>query len=187
MILVLTIIAQASQANVLKCLGSEEAYIHKNKIGGAYKTLNQDMIGELILLGKSLSIGPALETRLCAKNTRFPSLILLEKILLHGGKILYDREKLSSVQDFSNEQTLKTLEQNVFDIFIGFLTKLQAQVNDPHCLIKKFPELKTFYLRAQHVYEEQGARKILDDFKTLPKLLQDIKSGKWKSNCEKKS
>ena len=186
-ILICAIVSAPSQANVLKCLGTEESYIHKNKIGGAFKALNQAMIGELILLGKSLYVGPSLEEKLCSKSTIFPSFVLLEKILLEGGRILSRKEKLSSVQDFSNRQTLRTLEQNIFDIFIDFLTKLQAEVNDPHCLTRQYPELKTFFFRAQHVYEEQGSRKLLNNFKTLPKLLNDIRSGKWKASCLERS
>ena len=185
-ILVISTSAQASP-DVLKCLGREEAYIHKNKIGGAFKALNQAMIGELVLLGKSLSIGPALQSQLCSPKTTFPSFLLLEKTLLTGSKTLNHRGDLTSTKDFSDQQTLKTLSQNIFDIFIDFLTKLQAQVDDPHCLTKKYPGLKEFYIQAQHVFEEQGAKKILADFKRLPKLLEDIKSGKWKKNCEKKS
>lgn len=180
--------AAYASSDVLKCLGREEAYIHKNKVGGAFKTLNQAMIGELVLLGKSLSIGPTLENELCSKRTLFPSFLLLEKILINGSRTLrYNKGGMTSTKDFSDRQTLKTLYKNSFDIFIDFLTKLQAQVDDPHCLTKKYPELRTFFLQAQHVFEEQGAQKILSDFKELPKLLNDVRSGAWIKNCEKKS
>lgn len=189
MILIILFLNSAyASPDVLKCLGREEAYIHKNKVGGAYKSLNQAMIGQLILLGKSLSIGPTLQSRVCSEKTTFPSLLLLEKILLEGSKTLrYNKSGLSSTKDFSDRQTLRTLNKNTFDIFIDFLTKLQAQVDDPKCLVKKYPGLKEFYLQSQYVFEEQGSKKILSNFKELPSLLNDVKSGKWSVNCEKKS
>lgn len=190
----LTLIIMLSSTNlfassdVLKCLGQEEAFIHKAKIGGAYKALNQAMIGELILLGKSLSLEPQLQKDLCSKETVFPSFLLLEKVLTKGARTLtYRKESLTSTKDFSDRQTVRELNKNLFDIFIEFLTKLQADVDDPHCLTKKFPELKEFYLQAQHVFEEQGAKRILSNFKTLPQLLNSIKTSQWKKNCRKKS
>lgn len=178
----------AASNDVLKCLGREEAYIHKNKIGGSFKSLNQAMIGELILLGKSLSLAPSLENELCSKETIFPSFILLEKILNDGARTLtYRSGSLTSTKDFSDRQTVRELNKNIFDIFIDFLTKLQAEVNDPHCLTRQFPELKEFYIQAQHVYEEQGSKRILSNFRTLPKLLKSIKSSEWKKSCQTKS
>lgn len=177
-----------ASTDVLKCLGREEAYIHKNKIGGAYKALNQAMIGELILLGKSLSLDPRLQNEICSTNTVFPSFVLLEKIVTEGARTLtFKKVNLTSTKDFSDRQTIRELNKNVFDIFIEFLTKLQADVDDPHCLTKKFPELKQFYLQAQHVFEEQGAKKILSNFKSLPALLKSIKANSWQKNCKKKS
>lgn len=191
-LLVLFIFISTSSAfaepDILKCLGREEAYIHKNKIGGAYKLLNQAMIGELVLLGKSISIGPSLHSKLCSRKTLFPSFLLLEKILLEGSRTLrYNKGGLTSTKDLSDRQTLRTLNKNIFNIFVTFLSKLQAQVNDPRCLTRKYPQLRRFYIQSQHILEEQGAKKILANFTELPNLLQDIKTGRWKLNCEKES
>lgn len=190
MILFLVLISLHTQAaQVLKCLGTEEAYIHKQKIGGAFKILNQDIIGEFLQLDSDIQLKTELLNRICDKRTLFPSLIILEKSILsvNSKEKIFKQKNDSTTRNGSNRQAIKNFNQSMFNIFLKFIARLQSSVDDPKCFQKNFPQIKNFYDQSRYVLEEQGQKRILQDFTHLPNLFNQIRSGSWKEGCSKKS
>ncbi len=177
--------SQASQ--VLKCLGKEEAYIHKQKIGGAFKRLNQDIIGKFLQLGNDVEVKQELLNQICHKHIIFPSLIILEKSILpsRSKELIFKRKKNSSTKTESDLRSINKFHMSMFNTLVSFLARLQSTVVAPKCLLNKFPGLQSFYEQSLYVLEEQGQKRILKDFKNLPKLFNKIKTGTWDEGCQK--
>jgi len=167
----------------LVCLGAEEAYIHKNKIGGAYKKLNLALVNEVIMFSENIKMDEDLLKLICARNDNFPSLEVLKYSFL-GKKTFYSKIKNIETIEYSIDSTaLDSFREASKYIFINFLTDLQSEVKDPHCLVKEFPELKDFFLKAKHILVDVGIEKLISEIKNKKKMFQKLQSISWKENC----
>lgn len=177
----------AAYANqYLKCIGKEEAYIHKMKIGGSYKKLNQALIQQLIMFHSSIHMRKELEKKICSGDDKFPSLEVIKNVFL-GKAIFYTTYTKSRLRDYSIDQNSisEFREQSKF-IFIDFLTDMLSEVDDPHCLVKQFPPLKDFFLRSKYILEDVGIEKLISEIKNKDQMFNKLKDLSWKQNCIKK-
>lgn len=184
-LLLLSVPAYA-QKNYLKCLGAEESYIHKMKIGGAYKALNQSLLNELIMFNTTVAMSADLEKRICQNPQRFPSLQILEEIF-HNKTIFYSSIKNRQLRQYSIDKVaIDSFRKQSKFVFLKFLSNLHGQVNDPKCLEKEFPELKEFFLRTKHILIDVGIVRLFEEIPNKKRLFKKLKSLSWQEQCQKK-
>ncbi len=180
--LLLCIQSYAASRPHLVCLGAEEVYIHKNKIGGAYYKLNQEMISLLLQLNESAKMSPKLQKKVCAQ--RFTSMAILREILTSKKPIFktsYSNKNLmkKSTDNFS----ISEIKGKSFTILINFLTRLQAQYSDINCLKKRLPEIVSFYENAQFLLSEIGLEKTIDTIKNKKAFFDKIQKLPGSPKC----
>ena len=167
----------ANATTLLQCLAKEENYYAKIKYTGPNYKLNQVMIEEITSLG-NLSLTSKYNRKIC-KNSSFPSLRLLE-YLLKKERDLIKLEQENKLQQI----TFESLMNRSGNIFISYLTGLQATYTVAGCIEKKIPEAKQLMERYLYLQEDvdaktlDGSSQFLDSlFAKLsnPKLLQDCK------------
>lgn len=166
----------------LICLGQEEAYIHKHKLGGAYSKLNQDIISALVQLSDHIFLKPKFEKKVCAK--KFPSVEVLRILLTEKDSPFYSNNRRGNVKALAvDKNSIKELSEKSIHIFIDFVNGVQTQMKDPHCLQKQIPQLKTFFHKMQYTLEEVGMKQIFDEIKNIDQVFMKIKKLNFKKRC----
>lgn len=174
--------AQATAKPYLVCLGNEETYIHKHKIGGAFYKLNQDIISALIQLSDSTQIQPKLLKQVCAK--KFVSLEILKLMISSKENIFYTTKLKGNIEQRTiDEHNLKELKEKVIFIFIDFLNKVQAGQSDPKCLTKKIPELKTFFEKSRYILEDIGPEELVKTIKDPDVIFKKLETINANGKC----
>lgn len=175
--------AWAKPKQFLICLGKEEAYYHKNKLGGAYSKLNQQMISAVVQLSHAIGLNAEYEKQVCSK--KFVSLELL-KFLLIGQKpifIISTSMGKNIQQNAVNNNAIKELHEKSVHIFIDFILSIQSQMNKADCLVKKIPELKEFMDDLRYTIEEVGPQKIFKKIKKPEVVFKKLQKISLKSKC----
>jgi len=166
----------------LVCLGKEETYIHKEKIGGAFLKLNQDIISALIQLSDSTQMSKENLKRVCSK--KFTSLEILKLMIESKEGVFFTTKNNTNIEQMTiDKHNLKELKEKVVFIFIDFLTKLQAQYDDPNCLFKHIPELKDFYYRLRYTLEEVGLDHVMSTLKDPEAIFKKIENLPKSKKC----
>jgi len=166
--------SHAASRPYLVCLGKEEVTIHKKKIGGAYYRLNQEMISSLLQVNETIQVNKKKLSKLC--DSRFVSIDILEKILFAKTPFFYTNTNIKDVKQKSIDIfSLKELKSRSFTVFLNFLTRLQSNFKDPKCLIKKVPEIASFYDNTQFLLKEQGVDKTLQIIKNSKSFFKNLR------------
>lgn len=166
----------------LVCLGQEEAYLHKHKLGGAYSKLNQDMISALVQLSNHIFLRPKFEKLACAK--KFPSVEILRQLLTERKSPFYSNEKRGSVKALAvDKNSIKELSEKSVYIFIDFLTGIQTQMKSAHCLTKQIPELKDFFYKMQYTLEDVGMKQIFNELKNIDRVFKKLQKLNFNHKC----
>jgi hypothetical protein len=162
----------ANPKKYMVCLGKEEATIHKQKIGGAHYKLNQEIIAALLQLRTSIEMKANYEDVIC--NSISPSIKTLE--LLMSKDLFYSihskENNLSSYQ--IDQMALKDLEYKSAELFIGFVTGLQAALPKANCLQKLVPELDIFFEKMQYILEDVGIERVMSTIKSPAKTFKKL-------------
>lgn len=181
--ILLLILSSHSFANYLKCIGAEEAKIHNQRIGGAYKELNRSIINELAMFTESIRMNNELEAKICSPKTPKPSLELIRAVFLNKN-VFYTRTKHSDLKQLSIDNfSITGFKKKSFYIFIQYLSSLQAELKDPQCINKEFPGLHNFYTRAQYILEDVGMEKLISEIPEKKKVFDKLQTQSWKTNC----
>jgi hypothetical protein len=185
LILVLLAYSTLSLANpkpYMVCLGTEEAYIHKNKIGGAYYKLNQTIISALVQLSDTTKMSPKSLKHVCSK--RFVSLEILKLILTEKESIFYTTKNKKNIAQYSvDNNSIKELQEKSIHIFISFINSIQAQLNGPHCLLKIIPELNKFFEQMRYTLEDVGVKSIIKTLKNPKVIFEKLHSIPTNTSC----
>jgi hypothetical protein len=162
----------ASPKKFMICLGKEEANIHKAKIGGAHYKLNQEIIAALLQLRSTIEMKANAEDKIC--NSLSPSMKTLELIM--NKNIFYST--LSQSEDENNYQidqvTLMDLEKKSAELFISFVTTIQASLPKANCLQKLIPELNIFFEKMQYILEDVGLDRVMSTLKSPAKTFRKL-------------
>lgn len=185
-VLFLLFLAPSIHAKPLKkfivCLGQEEVYIHKNKIGGAYSKINQDMISALVQLSDNIVMRPKLEDKVCKQ--KFPSIETLKLLLTEKQSPFISQAKRGNIKARAiDKNSLKELKEKSIHIFIDFVNAIQTQMNSAHCLKKKIPELANFYKKLRHTLEDVGLKQIFNEIKDIDTVFQKLQKLKMNEKC----
>ncbi len=166
----------------LICLGKEEAYIHKNKIGGAYKKLNQDIISALIQFSDSIRMNPKSLKQVCSKT--FVSLEILKLLIIEKNPIFHSKQTSKNIRQKSLDKlSLTELKEKSIHIFISFINSIQAQLKTPDCLKKKIPQLNDFFYKLRYTLEDIGEKEIIKSIKDPKKVFKKLHSLPMDKNC----
>lgn len=162
----------ASPKKYMICLGKEEATIHKEKIGGAHNKLNQEIIAALLQLRSSIEMKANYEDTIC--NSISPSIKTLELIM--SKKIFYSTNSKDNNQN--NYQidmmALSDLEYKSAELFISFVTSMQAALPKAKCLQKLVPELNVFFEKMQYILEDVGIERVMSTIKSPAKTFKKL-------------
>jgi hypothetical protein len=170
------------QKRYLWCLGQEEAYIHKNKIGGAYNKLNQEMILIIVQLSQTINLKQEIEEKICSK--KFSSVELLRFLIKQKENVFYstvDQENLKLISVDRN--SIKEVHEQAINLFIDFINSIQAQMPKAGCLVKKIPELQIFFDRTLHTLEDVGIEGLFKNLKNVDKIFDQLQEIKYSTSC----
>lgn len=160
----------ANPAQFMVCLGQEEVTIHKNKIGGAHYRLNRELISALIQLRSTIGIQNKYQKQIC--NAGSPSIKLLELIM--SKKIFYSKHNKDTSDYQIDLTTIKNLQQTSSQLFINFVTTMQASLPKASCLQKLVPELDIFFEKMQYILEDVGVDRVMSTIKEPKKTFQKL-------------
>jgi len=159
-ILLLSFSALAKPKDYIYCLGQEEAFIHKNKIGGAYTKLNKEVISALVQMSTTINMKKKYVQQICNKN--FSSLEILRLLMTRPGKVFYTTQSAKRIAQYTIDKNsmVDISDRSVF-IFIDFLNAIQSQMKKSDCLLTKIPELKTFFKEMRFILEDVGIKRVM--------------------------
>ena len=171
-------------SELLKCLGKEESSIHKQKISGPYKSLNESMISKFIQLNERIKIKPALLDQVCERKQASPGLELLKLLLLKKEELfLPGRQDQTEIEQAMDKNAIKNLIREAHYIFINFLNAFQAQASSPKCVEKNLPEVREFYYKTRYTLEDTSIESLFSDSIRVNKLFQKLKNKKLFHDC----
>lgn len=169
---------QASQNKLLQCLAKEEERIHKNKVHFSQAKLNQDLVNELASSNDILIKEKYLE-EICNNPSFPPSVNLLRHLLIYENEI-YDlrftglEESMKSFKiSYINE-----FKKQVPNIFITYVSSINAQMPDAYCLERHIPEIKKFNEKVKYLEDELTINDLIKDKKQIKAIFNKLTSAK---------
>lgn len=162
----------ASTNLVLKCLGSEEADLHAQKVGGAFYHLNRDVIGMMVQIPATTTIKSSFAQEICADKTS-KSLYILRLIL---------REQNAMFKNLSKKDVSPLIKKSI-DIFVAFVSRYQDGLQSSACLWEKIPQLKKFLDIKQHFEADITNRELLLQLKGVDVIMDQLLDPKLKQSC----
>lgn len=146
---------EAPSQEIFKILGREELYYHKEKISGPFYALNQALINELLEIDKELYFKEEVIQKL--KETKFPSLALVEEVIINGHHSF-------------------VLKERIYSIFWELISSIQRISPTARCLDQEIPELKVLKEKAQFLELELKNEKIFQDKNSLKKIFVKLQN-----------
>ncbi len=174
----------AKNSKLLSCLAKEEASIHRQKIDGPIYILNQKMIGEIAQLNEiDLSTDKLLYVCISGKTSN--SLKLL-KLLLFENNDLFIVGKSQSTNKQMQLTTIKMLIQKAPEIFMHYVSLLQAKMPTADCFQKYLPGFSTLILDYKYISIYQNDSQMIQKKQRLKKMFNSIANlDRIKARCLK--
>ena len=162
----------ANPTPFMVCLGQEEATIHKNKIGGAHYRLNRELISALIQLRSTIKMKRKFEKQVC--NALSPSIKMLELIM--SEEIFYSKyDKENQTSNYQIDMTtINSLNRTSSQLFINFVTTMQAALPKANCMQQLVPEINEFFEKMQYILEDVGIKRVMETIKEPKKTFQKL-------------
>ena len=174
----LSFCAQASQSELLKCLGKEEKYIHQQKIGGAFFELNQSMISFVVMFPSDTKIKSNKLKEVCEET--YSSFHLLRLFLTDGLKIFsYSNNQQAGADSISKESIAK----NSLMMFLQFLGRHQANFQKADCLERSIPELREFFRKTRYLETDISYVKVVKELPNIDLIFDKILSRRVPEGC----
>lgn len=170
--------ANASQSDLLKCLGKEEKYIHQQKIGGAFFELNKKMISFVVMFPNSTRVKTKKLKEVCEET--FSSFHLLRLFLTDGKKVFTQNSEKKQGDDST---TAESLAKNSIQMFLEFLGKYQAQFKQADCLEKSIPELREFFRMTRYLETDMSYLKLVRELPNKDIIFDKILSRRVSRGC----
>lgn len=173
MLLTLTAHATRDERQLIKCLGEEEKKFHLKKDTGPLYDLNQRLISEMIQIPKA-ELDTEYFNEMCGKSSSSPALKLLELSIRHGDDIFEVPDSVSGSQRSVAVGMIDDYIESTKDIFLSFMTQIQALAPSADCLKVEIPEIDAFFIDIKYLQEDVDMKKIFAgrDAKIFQKLLR---------------
>jgi hypothetical protein len=160
---------------LVKCLGKEEAKIHKNKLGGAVYELNQRLISELIMFNK-IEVVPNIINDICSYEGKvFPSVKLLEHLINKQEQFFIIPRRLPAVDKEILQATVTEFLDLLPEIFYMYIAQVQAVSARPACLEDHVPALKELNRDIKALEQDIPARQLMSKNKIASKVMFGIR------------
>ncbi len=173
---------------LIKCLGAEEKRFHLNKDTGPLYELNQRLISEMIQIPiAELSNQDYVE--ICNKNSFSASWKLLELSIRKGKDIFQLPPSVSGTQRSISEGMISEYMEVTKDIFLSFMTSIQALAPSATCLKEEIPQLDNFFNDIKYLQEDVDIKQIFRgrDIKIFQRLKDYPQAfGRCKERLKKK-
>lgn len=167
---------------LVKCLGKEEAKIHKNKLGGAVYELNQRLISELIMFNK-IEVVPNIINDVCKYEGKvFPSVKLLEHLINKQEQVFIIPRRLPAVDKEILQATVTEFLDLLPEIFYMYIAQVQAASARHACLEDHVPALKELNRNIKALEQDIPARQLMSKNQMASKVMFGIRDveGIWK-------
>ena len=138
-------------SKIVLCLANEEQQIHENKIQGPIYRVNQRILNYLVEQNFT-NFSNELENSICSSNS--PSSEFILSVLINQNNLFIPIDKNSNeaeVQKFS--QQVKSIIDDVYEIFLFYIAESQKYLNSPHCLTKLFHGYESFLEKEKYLKE----------------------------------
>jgi len=164
--------ATRNERQLLKCLGQEEKQFHLKKDTGPLYDLNQRLISEMIQIPKA-ELDAKFFNQMCDKQSRSPSLKLLELSITEGKSIFEVPPELESSQKEVAQGMIDEYIDSTKEIFLKFMTQIQTIAPSASCLNEEIPEIEAFFIDIKYLEEDVSMKQIFAgrDVKIFNKLL----------------
>lgn len=172
---------------LLRCLGKEEAKLHKEKSQTVLYRLNQDFINELAT-SNDIAIKKNFVEEICSPKAKYPPSVGLLRLLLLNESDIFDLS-LSDVDPSMRSYKMayiREFQKKVPHLFISYLAGIQEEMPDAHCLTDAIPEITAFNQRLKYLEEEISTHQLLSQKKNIESIFSKLKNIKTiKANCGK--
>lgn len=152
-------LAARDERQLLKCLGDEEKKFHQKKDTGPLYDLNQRLISEMIQIPRA-ELTPEDYAEICSRSTFSASWKLLELTIVRGNKIFHLPKDLTGIQRSISQSMVDDYVENAREIFLTFISQLQALAPTPGCLKEEIPALDTFFTDIKYLQEDVDIQQI---------------------------
>lgn len=179
----------SAKANLLiQCLAKEEEKMHKLKDTGVLYRLNQSFLNELAT-NNDISIKKNYVDEICSDKSKSASIGFL-RLLLIKEEDIYDlslSETDSSMRPYKMGY-INEFQKQVPHLLVSYITGLQAEIEDAHCLTKSIPEINYLTEKLKYLEEEISIHQIISDKKKIDNIFKKLQNfKKIKDTCNKKS
>jgi hypothetical protein len=172
---------------LLQCLAKEEEKLHKEKNHSALYQLNQNFLNE-VATNNDISLKKNYVDEICESKKNSPSVGFLRLLLLKESD-LYDftlSETDSSMRSFKLGY-INEFQKQVPHLLFSYLSGLQAEIKDAHCLNMAIPEIKILSEKLKYLEEEISIHRIVSDKKKIEQIFIKLQNfDKIKEECNKK-
>lgn len=164
-------LAARDERQLLKCLGEEEKKFHLKKQTGPLYDLNQRLISEMIQIPNA-ELTTDDFSEICSKSTFSSSWKLLELSITRGSKIFHLPSDVTGTQRSISQSMIDDFIEGSKDIFLTFVSQVQAQAPTADCLKEEIPALDNFFTDIKYLQEDVDIQKIFRgrDVKIFQKL-----------------
>lgn len=147
------------ERQLLKCLGEEEKAFHLNKDTGPLYDLNQRLIAEMIQIPKA-ELEVSYFQQMCGKGSGSAALKLLELSLREGKEIFNVPNEVHGSQRQIAQSMIDDYIEQTKDIFLKFISQIQALAPTPTCLKEEIPEIEAFFIDIKYLEEDIDMKRI---------------------------
>jgi hypothetical protein len=164
-------LAVRDERQLLKCLGEEEKKFHLKKETGPLYDLNQRLISEMIQIPNA-DFNPEDFAEICSRSTFSSSWKLLELSITRGNKIFHLPADVTGTQRSISQSMIDDYVEGSKEIFITFISQVQALAPSADCLKEEIPALANFFNDIKYLQEDVDIQKIFRgrDVKIFQKL-----------------
>ncbi len=171
---------------ILQCLAKEEERIIKNKLDFSIAKLNQELVNELAA-SNDIMIKDSYVDDICEHPFYSPSVNLLRLLLIKENEI-YDLtfDNMERAQKEFKLSYIADFRKQVPNIFVTYISSLNAQMPDAYCLQRHVPEIKKFNEKMKYLENEITTKALIQDKKQIDAIFMKLRNVKdIKKLCEK--
>lgn len=143
--------AVRDERQLLKCLGEEEKKFHMTKNTGPLYDLNQRLISEMIQIPHADLTDESYN--IICKNSFSPAWKLLE-LSITKGKELFAVKNTNAIQKQITDGTIEDYIEGTREIFLNFMSQIQALAPSATCLQEEIPEIANFFNDIKYLQED---------------------------------
>jgi hypothetical protein len=157
---------------VTKCLGKEEARLHKQKIQDVDFVLNQMLITEFVQF-QYLTLTDSIYQKACTSDSARSSVIIFKEVMTKGEKAFLVFGKREEEKGIA-KALLTDFSTRLPKIFNNFLLNIEKEAPTSDCFKKEIPELKELYVEMQHLEPLMGFQHILQKNNRFHKIMDKL-------------